>query len=99
MPDFDNEPPPPIRKNIKPITVIAYKDRVEDLQNSENISYVAKWYNTPIITSKSIKKPYYCPKGKSNCKLCSEERHNEQNKKNYNIFVKYEVSKDNYTLE
>jgi len=93
MSDFDNEPPPPIRKNTKPITVIAYKDI------SKNISYVAKWYNTPIITSKSIKKPYYCPKGKSNCKLCSEERHNEQNKKNYNIFVKYEVSKDNYTLE
>jgi len=60
-----------IRKNTKPITVIAYKDRVKEFEKNDDTSYLSKYYNKPIITSKTIKKPYYCPKGQS--KLLKEK--------------------------
>ena len=68
-----------IRKNTKPITVIAYKDRVKEFEKNDDTSYLSKYYNKPIITSKTIKKPYYCPK------LCSNKITKRKDKRNREI--------------
>jgi hypothetical protein len=78
-----------IRKNTKSITIKTYKDRVNEFNGK--IEYLSKMYNKPIVTSKTIKKPFCCPNGRKSCSLCSREKCIENKKKDHNIFTKYEI--------
>ncbi len=50
--------------------------------------YLKKYYNKPINTSKTIKKPFYCPNGKAKCGMCRKNRKGDhkQKSKNYEYF-------------
>jgi hypothetical protein len=57
------------------IYVSCTKKRQNDLPD-----YIFHYYNNHVFTNKTIKKPYYCPKGRKNCSMCRTKLNGNFNK-------------------
>ena len=53
--------------------------------------YMKKYYNKPVHTSATLKKPYFCPNGKTKCSMCrhSTKGDYKQKSKDYHDQMKY----------
>ena len=47
--------------------------------------YMKPYYNRPIHTSDTLKKPYFCPNGKAKCSMCSHKTKGDQKAKARNL--------------
>jgi hypothetical protein len=58
--------------------------------------YAKKHYNKIVKTNKTIKQPYYCPKGKKHCLLCSKPSKSAKNKNLDLRDIMVEIVRDPY---
>jgi hypothetical protein len=71
--------------------VTCYQDRSSSLPE-----HMKKYYNKPIHTNKTIKKPFYCPNGRRNCSMCHMKENGNINK---NKKIDFSTNDDSYDID
>ena len=73
------------------VTVTISRERYEVLPDK-----LQHFYNCCIETNKTVKQPYYCPYGKSNCRMCSRPQNAGSYKRKQQKQDLHTIIKNNY---